>query len=110
MPVKATGKEWKEYYSEEWPPDAYHEGEELNINGEALLAEEQLDDMKDTDLVVLKGGVIVLDDGGTERSFEDHFRTWKKHQALETHNVTIPKGKLRELKAAIKPMKGKVLT
>ena len=74
------------------------------------MAECQLDDMEDTDTVVLKGGVIVLDDEGTERSFEHHFRTWKKHQELETHNVTIPKGKLKELKAAIRPFKGKVLT
>ena len=116
MPVTTNGKEWKEYYDEDWPEEAYHENETFYVNGKEVDTIGDEGSIKDTDIVTLVGGVIILQECDPENrqvvevDFEKHFRQWKKNLGRESYVVSIPKGCLKGLKAALKPIKGKVTT
>lgn len=107
--MKTTGAELKAFWKDEsvWPGDSYVDGVYLKING-ADGSSEDVEGMKDDDKIDLVDGYF-CDQSDEGESLLTVFRRWRKKQATEMLLVEIPKGKLEELKTALKAIGGKVL-
>jgi len=113
MPTKTTGAELKAFYTDEtvWPEGAYHEDEEVVVDGVALSDDGDITLIADAAKVTVAGGVV-FDLPGVDSedapSFETYFKRWRKLQSTAFMAVECPKEKLDEVIAAIVAAGGKV--
>lgn len=113
MSTKTNGAELKAFWqlSEPWwLKDGWVEGDSYILNGE------QMDDCfdpsccEDSDVIVICSGVIVDQAGEKELDLQSQFRKWRRSLSTRTFLVEIPIGSEDELKAALKALKGKVVS
>ena len=113
MPVKTTGAEWKRFYADKefWPDEAWHEDEEVIVNGLPTSDDFDLSAVHDTDVLVVGGGIVFLPDLDMDRgpSLEAHFKRWRKTQNTVSVIVEVDKTKFDAVAAAIKAAGGKVV-
>lgn len=111
MSVKTSGAEFKRYYNDDkaWPRGWWHEDEEITING-IYNEDAELSMVADTDVIVIKGGVIFEGVHGVfSLSMESHFKKWRKAQATEFLVVEVAKDKTESVIAAIVQAGAKVV-
>lgn len=111
MAVKITGAEWKRFYNdpEAWPEGAWHDDQEILVDGETIDGDYDLTKVPDAATLTLAGGVFFLK--GTEEgpSLETHFKRWRKRQATEVFVVEVPREAAEAVRAAIAAAGGKVV-
>lgn len=111
MAVKTTGAEWKRFYSDEtiWPPGAYHEDEEILIDGAIIDFGRDLMDVSDSAIISISGGVVCFNDNyHYGPSLESYFRRWRKKQNTVFILCEAPKDRAAEVEAAIVASGGRV--
>lgn len=97
MPVKMTGAQFKAWLNSDWGPDAMWEEEDYTVNGAEVLEDESYDTDKiaDTDVVVLKSGIIFTDQNDIRHcptiSAVTHAKGWLKAQSTVTLMVDVPR-------------------
>lgn len=115
--IKSTGKEFKKFYIEEWPPNHWHEEEIIIVNNKEL-SEEDYDNLaeivsnfKDTDIIKISDGVVYKGDSEEICSFEKFFNNWKKRSSKTYLLVVIDNNKIKieNLKKAIIESGGKII-
>lgn len=89
--MKTTGAEWKRFYTDEsiWAEGVWHEDEQIEINGKPRDDEGSLDDVSDSDIILLMGGVLVTESANTYPSLETVFKKWRKSQSITTFAVEV---------------------
>ena len=109
MTVKFTGKQFKEFWAEEWPDSWWCDEEEVWVNG--ILWEDEAD-IEDTDQVKLVGGTIYTDEETNLQAMplEKYARKWLKAQNSVTFLVVVNKELADAVRAACKELGGKVIT
>ncbi len=115
MTIKATGKEFNDFYNDpafwrkhgENVEGTWHEDEELFINGE-LVWDYDYTQIQETDSVEIRGGCVFNPVGVKEVSFEGYFKRWRRLQTTELFVVTTPKDKSDAIKAAVRAAGGVV--
>jgi hypothetical protein len=114
MATKTTGAELKAFYSDTtfWPEGAYHEDDEVIIDGVHRSDDQDIMDIPDESRVVVADG-IVLDlpgiDNDKSPSFEGHFKKWRKQQTTVFFTGECPRDILDAVLAAIVAAGGKVI-
>jgi|SRR5690554_2512159 hypothetical protein len=118
MATKTTGLELKTFYADEqyWNPviegeqvELWHEELTLTVNGKKPDGEVAIESLADNDTVLLEyGSVLSAHPAGPTMSFETFFKTWRKKQDTAYLSITVPKGKLDAVKAAVKAAGGKI--
>lgn len=118
MATKTTGLELKTFYADEqyWNPviegeqvELWHEELTLTVNGKKPDGEVAIESLADSDTVVLEyGSVLSAHPAGPTMSFETFSKTWRKKQDTAYLSITVPKGKLDAVKAAVKAAGGKI--
>lgn len=113
MAVKVTGYEWKKFYTDKdpefWPEGAWHDDEEVLVNGQEVDGEFSHESVADTDTITITGGIVFMRERDTDGpSLETHFKRWRKKQNTAILMVEVPRGDLEALKAAIAAAGGKV--
>ncbi len=119
MSMTVTGREFKAFYADPktFPGNAYHDDVELYVNDELFMglidqtpdpkwADKDIEVIPDTAKVTVKGGVIIH--GEIIQDFVKALRAWCKTQTNQQVLVSVPKDKVKELKAAIKALGGTV--
>jgi hypothetical protein len=92
-----TGAQFKAWLNSDWGPDAMWEEEDYTVNGAEVLEDEQYDTDKiaDTDVVVLKSGIIFTDQNDIQHcptiSAVTHAKSWLKAQSTVTLMVDVPR-------------------
>ena len=112
MPVIRTfGAEFKAWENSDWgSPDAWWDDYQLFVNGEEVGLDYDTSTIPDDATVEVHDGVLFLDAMGKKDMHpKTHFDRWKKAQTNAAVLVDLPKGKLEELKAAVKALGGKVI-
>lgn len=112
MTTKATGVEFKRFYADTafWPPGAYHDDEEVTIDGRTPAPEDDLSLVADSAQMTLANGIVFLNEKDDEGpSFESHFKKWRKTQTTVSFVVECHKDLLDLVKACIKQAGGKVI-
>lgn len=111
MATKTTGAEWKRFYADPqfWPEGAWHEDEEVTIDGRTAGDDDDLSMLNDTAAVTVAGGIVFVqandDDGPT---LEAYFKRWRKQQNTVFLAVEVPREKAEAVRAAIANAGGKV--
>lgn len=103
--IKTTGAEWKLFYADPktFPDGAYHEDEELVIDGKAWDWMDDIEFIPDDAQVTLSGGVFYLDGDATDGpSLETYFKRWKKRQGTAVLVITGPKEREHEVRTLLK--------
>lgn len=113
---KMTGKEWKEFYNDPqfWGPDVWAVSKEITINNESIPDDlgdvDWLNNMKDTDIVRISGGIVYLtDDAKDGPSLEKYFLDWRKSQNVAKILIEVRKKETDYFKQAIQHMGGKII-
>ena len=112
MSIKTTGAEWNAFYAdkEAWPKGAWHEDEDLTIDGKWAGEDYDLANIAPAAAVSVSGGIVYLDGAGAEGpSLESHFRTWRKKQSTARFSCEAPINLADAVKAAIVAAGGKVV-
>lgn len=111
MATKTTGAEFKAFYRDKtfWPKDAWHEEEEITIDGAAPPFGFDLDSVPDNANLVLANGYVSNENGDELGSFEGYFRKWRNKQTTKFLAVEVPNEKINEVKDAIIEAGGKVI-
>ena len=111
--VKMLGVEWKLFYSDEsvWVGGAWHEEEQITVNGDDISPDLDLSSVDDCDIITLSAGVFyhteeVTEDAG---SLESEFKKWRRKQTRVSMLIDVPKERVDELKIALSSFGGKVL-
>jgi hypothetical protein len=112
MPIKATGAEWKRFYADPaaWPEGAWHEDEEVKVDG--VLADDNVDlaEVLDTALLSISGGVVYLHEADDEGpTLETHFKRWRKAQSTVFMVVECPTARAEAVATAIRNAGARVL-
>jgi hypothetical protein len=107
--VKITGAEWKRFYTDDeaWPDGAWHDGEEITIDG---LASDDVDlsDVPDSAIIKLYGGVMYMNDTEDGPSLEAYFKRWRKRQSTTVLIVEVANELADAVRDAIVAAGGKV--
>lgn len=108
--VKVTGGEWNRFYAEAeaWPDGAWHEDEEITIDGKALPDDFDLSAVPDAAILTLTGGVVYLKELEEGPSLETLFKRWRKRQTTTVLVVEVPHEAVEAVRAAIASAGGKV--
>ena len=111
MTIKTNGAEWRRFYSDQayWPEGAYHEDEEITIDGRIANGDTNLESVSDSAAMTVAGGAVFLklgDDDGP--SLELHFRRWRKAQSIVSISCEAPRDLADAVKAAIRAAGGTV--
>ena len=112
MAVKTTGAEWKRFYSDEtiWPPGAYHEDDEIVVDGTLWNFGDDLMEVSDSAILSISGGTIYLGEHDAfGQSTEACFRRWRKKQNMVFILCESPKDRAAEVEAGIISAGGRVL-
>ena len=113
MSVKTTGAELTRFYFDDayWPDGAWHEYEEIEVNGSPLSEDSGIEEVPDDAVVKITGGAVIglpgCGNGGP--SFEGHFKRWRKSQNTVSFVVECDKKDVDILKTSIRTFGGKVL-
>ena len=112
MTAKTTGAELKRFYFDEafWPEGAWHENEEIEVDGSPLSEDVGIEDVPDGAAVKIAGGVVIgLPDLGDDGpSFEGHFKKWRRAQSTVLFVVECAKDKEGAVRAAIRAAGGRI--
>ena len=108
--VKVTGAEWNRFYADAqaWPEGAWHEDEELTVDGEEPPEDFDLAAVPDASMIAVSGGVVYLDGVEELPSLEAHFKRWRKRQTTTVLVVEVPNKAVDSVRAAISAAGGKV--
>jgi hypothetical protein len=113
MSAKTTGAEWKRFYSDKawWPEGAYHEDDEIIVNGAVWTWDEDPMSIRDESIVTVAGGIVYLkEDAHDGPSLEAYFRRWRKAQNTVVFVCEAPKELEQAVRAAVKAAGGKAIT
>lgn len=97
MPVKMSGKQFKEWLVSDWGPDAMWDEYHYTVDGAEVLDDDNFDDttIPDAAKVVLTAGTIYLDQRDIMRSATvsavTHAKKWLKAQTTVTLLVEVPR-------------------
>jgi hypothetical protein len=110
MVVKVIGSEWKRFYADDeaWPAGAWHEGEEITIDGNATPYDFDFSAVPDSATLTVTGGVVYLNGFGKGSSLSAHFKRWRKRQKISVLVVEVPHEATDSVRAAIAAAGGKV--
>lgn len=111
MAVKATGREWKDFYEDDnfWPKGAWHEGEEIWIDGK-WLEEFTPEELSDSSILTVKGGIVYLsEDANDGPSLETFFKRWRKNRNTTIFIVEVSKECTDAMRALIVSAGGKIV-
>lgn len=112
MTVKTTGAELKRFYFDNayWPEGAWHEDEEIEVDGSPLSEDLGIEDLPDDAVVKIAGGAVIglpgCENGGP--SFESYFKRWRKSQNTVSIVVECAKDKEAAIRAAIRAAGGRI--
>ena len=108
--VKVLGSEWNRFYAdaEAWLDGAWHEGEEITIDGKAPPDDFDFSDIADDAMLTVAGGVVYLKGSEEGPSLEVHFKRWRKRQTTSVLVVEVPHEAADAVRAAIAAAGGKV--
>ena len=108
--VKVTGAEWNRFYSdaEWWPDGAWHEDEDLTVDGEEPPEDFDFATVPDSAMINLSGGVVYLNVRKEGPSLEAYFKRWRKRQTTTVLVVEVPNKAVDSVRAAISAAGGKV--
>ena len=113
MTVKTTGAEFKRFYFDDayWPDGAWHEDEEIEVDGSPILEDAALEDVPDSAVMKIAGGTVIgLPDWGDDGpSFEAYFKKWRKAQNTTSLVVECAKDKEDAVRAAIWAAGGRIV-
>jgi len=113
MSTKTTGAELKAFYIDTafWPDGAYHDDEEIIVDGVNHTPFQDMLDIPDSSDVRISNGIVLglpgVDDDNAP-SFEAYFKRWRKQQATSFIAVECNKDKFDAVVAAIIAAGGKV--
>lgn len=108
--IRITGEEWKRFCADEnyWPEGAWHEDEEIAVNGEEVeVGIGDLPEFTDDDIILIRGGTVFCDKV-EPKSLEGNIRKWKKEQNYTMLLVWCPKKNVEAVTEAVKSAGGKV--
>ncbi len=111
MTVKVMGAEWKRFYADEsvWLDGWFHEDEVVKINGKEM-AEGDLTDVLDGDIISVSGGVVYeADYSRPGPSLEAFLKGWRKRQDNITVIVQIKKDLEINFRAKVLEFGGKII-
>jgi hypothetical protein len=112
MTTKTTGAEWNAFYADDayWPDGAWHDDEELTINGTVQGLDADLNNLPAAADVVINGGVVYMDAEASEDaiSLETHFKRWRKATNTVLLVCAVPRELETTVRAAIAAAGGKV--
>lgn len=108
--VKVTGSEWKRFYADAdaWPDGAWHENEEITIDGNAPPEDFDFSAVEDGAKLTLAGGVVFMTGLEEGPSLEAYFKRWRKRQATTVLVVEVRHDAAEAVRAAIAAAGGKV--
>jgi len=108
--VKVTGIEWNRFYAdaEAWPDGAWHEDEEITVDGNAPPEDFDLSAVPDGATLTVAGGVVYLKGLKEGPSLETHFKRWRKRQTTTLLVVEVAHEAAEAVCAAIAAAGGKV--
>lgn len=114
MTVKTTGAEFKRFYNDSafWPEGAWHEDEEIEVDGSPISGDLAIEDVPDNAILKLTGGYVLglpNNDRGEGPSLESHFKKWRKAQNTVSFVVECDKKDVGMLKETIRIFGGKVV-
>lgn len=107
-----TGAEFKQFYSDTsiWAEDTYVEDDVLAINGEDVDgAVFDPDALKDTDLVQVLSGYLVMCPPGVPEDYVETVRHWKRSRATRTLVIEVPVELLDEVVRQVQAAGGRIL-
>ena len=109
--VKVVGKEWNRFYSdaEAWPDGAWHEDEEITLDGKPIGDDFDLSTVPDAAVLTVANGAVYFRDTAAGPSLEAHFKRWRKQQATIYFVVEAPREVVDGVRAAVAASGGKVL-
>mgnify|MGYP006998740667 FL=1 len=113
MALKTNGAEFKRFYNDAafWPEGAWHEDEDIEVNGSPLSEDSGIEEVPDDAVVKIAGGAVIglpgCENGGP--SFEGYFKKWRRVQNTASFVVECDKANLDALKVAIRAAGGKVV-
>ncbi|MEJ6002501.1 hypothetical protein [Paucibacter soli] len=109
MSITLTGAQFKRYYEDPawWPDGAFHDDNEIFVNG-TKTDDLDVESMKDTDKVEIRGGIVCYDDGD-DMDMVSHASEWLKAQSTAALMIEAPLDKLDAIKAAVIAAGGTVL-
>ena len=108
--TKTTGAEWKRFYADKayWPEHAYHEDEEIIVDGKPWTWDAELMTVADAAKITVSGGVVYLKEHDREGpSVEAYFKHWRKAQSTVSFSCEAPRDLADAVKAAILAAGGK---
>lgn len=111
MAVNLTGAEWNRFYADPafWPDGAWHEDEEISIDGKMIDGEFDLSAVPEVANMTLSGGYVFWKDLDEGASLEEHFKGWRKQQTTTVLMVEVPHEAAEAVRAAIASAGGKVI-
>lgn len=105
-----TGAEFKQFYNDAsiWAEDTYVEDDVLAINGVdgAVL---DPDALKDTDLVQVRSGYLVMAPPGVPEGHVEAVRHWKRSRATRTLVIEVPAELQDEVVRQVQAAGGRIL-
>ena len=110
--MKTTGAEWKRFYTDPiaWPDGAWHEEEEITIDGREPPDDIDLADVSDSASMTVSGGIVFMsrnDDEGP--TLELHFKRWRKAQKTVVLAIEVPRDLADAVALAVAAAGGKVI-
>lgn len=110
MTVKTSGAEFKRFYNDHafWPDGAWHEGEEIEVDGYPLSEDDVIGEVADSAAMKITGGVILGLPNGNEPSLEGFFKKWRKEQNAVSLVVECGKDKEAAVRAAVRAAGGRI--
>lgn len=111
MTVKTTGAEFKRFYFDEayWPDGTWHEDEEIEVDGLPISEDLAIEDIPDTAVMKIAGGVVLGLTDGSDPSVESYFKKWRKAQSTVSFVVECDKDKEGAVRSAVRAVGGRVV-
>ena len=110
--VKTTGAEWKRFYTDPtaWPDGAWHEEEEITIDGEPAHEDADLNDVADSASMTISGGIVFMTNDADEGpTMETHFKRWRKLQNTVFLAIEVPRELADSVALAVAAAGGRVI-
>ena len=111
MTAKTIGAEWIKFYADDvfWPKGAWHEDEEITIDGKPWSEDEDLAQPPAVGEMTVSGGIVYLSSDHREGpSLEAYFRRWKKLQDTVCMVIEVQKDRADAVRIAVVSAGGKV--
>lgn len=111
MTVKTTGAEFKRFYFDEayWPDGTWHEDEEIKVDGLPISEDLAIEDIPDTAVMKIAGGVVLGLTDGSDPSVKSYFKKWRKAQSTVSFVVECDKDKEGAVRSAVRAVGGRVV-